>query len=406
LSAASFLADVLIMVDLGFEVKSGLKVHADEMPLSARDVSFIFANEKLMRITANLLVLLGSIAVASACIWDATTLEEERTRRPDLAEVILNTNRPPAKTASILKRIAALNASQRTNEVNWWNDLAGAHLRLGRAEEAVKLLEPVVARFADDYGMNANLGTAHHLAGNYVEAEKYIRRGLEINPKAHFGLERYHLALLQYLVRDGEFKRRHVFVDEWTIPFLLEAPEYFSRIGPDKTPILTNRPVAVAASTNAESQLAPRSDDRRRSKIEKELADGAERDDSPEYRSRWNLASDTNFLQGVTYMAELNPKEPAVFVMAGIAAFVNRDFNLGVAAFERAIALNSPQADLLRWKIADAREFISKARHPPTLRGTLTALIVLGVCVVGGVTALFFVVRWIWRRMRSARSTS
>jgi tetratricopeptide (TPR) repeat protein len=357
-----------------------------------------------MRITAKILVLLGSVVIVSACIWDAATIEEERARRPDLAEVILNTNRPPANTAALLKRIAVLNASHRTNDVNWWNDLAGAHLRLGRAEEAVKLLTPVVERFADDYGINANLGTAHHLAGNYVEAEKFIRRGIELNPKAHFGLERYHLALLQYLVRDAEYERRHVFVDEWTQTFLLNRPEFFSHRGGDRTDVLTNSPIASTPSTNEVSRFVSYSDDKRRSKTEEELAEGADRDVSPEYRRQWNLASDTNFLPGVTYMAELNPKEPAVFVMAGIAAFSKRDFNLGVAAFERAIALNSPQADLLRWKIADARDFISKARHNPTFRGYLTALIVLGMFVVGGVSALFFVVRWIRRTMKAGRS--
>ena len=374
--------------------------YTDEIEFVRRRSSSIFWREELMRLKAKILVLLGSVAMVSACIWDATTLEEERARRPDLAEVILNTNRPPAKTAALLKRIAVLNASQRTNDVNWWNDLAGAHLRLGRAEEAVKLLGPVVERFADDYGMNANLGTAHHLAGNYVEAEKYIRRGIELNPKAHFGLERYHLALLQYLIRDEEYKRRHVFVEEWTLPFLLEKPESLSRVGADEAPILTNSPAASVPPTNAVSSFVSSSDDRRRSHMEEDLAGKAEGDEPPEYRTRWNLATDTNFLQGVTYMAELNPNEPAVFVMAGIAAFSKRDFNLGVAAFERAIALNSPQADLLRWRIADAREFISKARRPPTFRGMLTALIVLGLCVVGGVVGLYFVVRWIRRKMR------
>jgi hypothetical protein len=55
--------------------------------------------------------------------------------------------------------------------------------------------------------------------------------------------------------------------------------------------------------------------------------------------------------------------------MAGIAAFSNRDFNLGIAAFQRAIKLKSPQADLLKPRIVDARHFVenSKMHHPITL---------------------------------------
>jgi hypothetical protein len=186
-------------------------------------------------------------------------------------------------------------------------------------------------------------------------------------------------------------------VDEWSVPFLLEKPEFFSHAGADKTRVLTNSLVASVPSYS-------RADDRRRSQIEEDLAEKAERDVAPEYRRQWNLATDTNFLQGVTYMAELNPEEPAVFVMAGIAAFRNRDFNLGVAAFERAVALKSPQADLLQWKIADAKEFIEKSEMHPTLRGVVTGLIVLGMCGVGGVVAIILGVRWIRRRVRSTPS--
>ena len=70
---------------------------------------------------------------------------------------------------------------------------------MGQPREVVELPEPLREKFANDYGFHANLGTAYHLLGRYPEAEREIARDLEINPDAHFGLEKYHLALLQYL---------------------------------------------------------------------------------------------------------------------------------------------------------------------------------------------------------------
>jgi tetratricopeptide (TPR) repeat protein len=100
----------------------------------------------------------------------------------------------------------------------------GAYIRVGEPAEAVKLLEPARDRFPNDYGVRANLGTAYHLLGRYAEAEKEIAKDLEINPNAHFGLEKYHLALLQYLSRDRDYQSRHLYIDEWT-------GEFFKRRG-------------------------------------------------------------------------------------------------------------------------------------------------------------------------------
>ena len=112
-------------------------------------------------------------------------------------------------------RIKNLEANRDEKNSVWWNNLAGAYLRLNQPATAVKLLEPVVSKFPNDYGIHANLGTAFHLL-DVQDAEKEIARDLEINPDAHFGLEKYHLALLQYLVRDADYKREHVYIDEFS----------------------------------------------------------------------------------------------------------------------------------------------------------------------------------------------
>src|SRR5262245_22236127 len=123
---------------------------------------------------------------AMACIWDAGTVEQEKTRSHDLAETILGNPPAPPNPQKLQERIQTLQTNRQEDNPDWWNNLAGAYLRLNRPKEAVKLLEPVVSKFPDDYGIHANLGTAYHLLGRYKEAEKEIARDLEINPEAHF----------------------------------------------------------------------------------------------------------------------------------------------------------------------------------------------------------------------------
>jgi len=125
-------------------------------------------------------------------------------------------------------------------------------------------------------------------------------------------------------------------------------------------------------------------------------------DPPPAYRKDLNLRRDTNMEAGVIYMAQMNPKEPACQVMLGIAAGMKRDYHLEITAFERAIALGSPQADLLKEKCNDLREFIRKSennRHSANF---------VGITIIGLPMALIllFVVRdlrrWRLRRSRTA----
>jgi hypothetical protein len=236
-----------------------------------------------------------------------------------LADLILNETPVRPDTKPFRERIAKLKAEPRENDPAWWSDLAGAHLRLGEAAEAAKILEPLLSKFPNDYGIHANLGTAYHLLGRYADAERHIARDLEINPEAHFGLEKYHLALLRYLNRDAEFQKEHVYIEAWTDSLHWEHDSAYGSLMPDEE--LSNK--FDAQFLNA-----------------------------------------TNLLEGVMYMAELNPKQPACWVMLGLLCIRHgqRDLNLGKAAFERAIRLVSPQRELLEAKIAAVSEHISKAR--------------------------------------------
>jgi tetratricopeptide (TPR) repeat protein len=302
-----------------------------------------------------LLALLG--LGAHACIWDADSLAHEKSRSKDLASAILGEPPAPDDAQKLRARIAELEAHRDETNADWWNNLAGAHLRLNEPEEAVKILEPVEAKFPNDYGIHANLGTAYHLLGRYTEAEKEIARDLEINPDAHFGLEKYHLALLQYLMRDAIYQSLHVYVDELTAPFLANdrnwndfySDDFFSQM-------------AKLGDTNALAKAANDFNQSSTTNLDSEsLAEISVWGEKPSYRKNWNLAENTNLEAGVVYMAQMNPKQPAVFEMLGVVAWRKRDYNLAVSAFEKAIALGSPKSDVLRGKIAGLNHHIANS---------------------------------------------
>jgi tetratricopeptide (TPR) repeat protein len=238
------------------------------------------------------------------------------------------------------QRIHDLTASPQTHDPVWWNNLAGAHLRLGEAREAVALLETVTNKFPDDYGIHANLGTAYHLLGRYQDAEREIGRDLEINPDAHFGVEKYHLALLQYLVRDAQYQKDHVYVDEWSMAFQMSpVPFLFGPQGKIKKGE-TNQSVEQFLNHVGTNDVEP-----------------------PPYRYDWDLAKDPKFRDGIMYMATMNPKEPACFVMLGIACHHAHEYNLAEAAYKHAITLGSPQADILQQHVSALEHYISESNN-------------------------------------------
>lgn len=283
----------------------------------------------------------------------------EKLRNHDLSKAILGEKPVKEDTNQLRATIKSLEANRRENDADWWNNLAGAHLRLNEPQAAVTLLEPVIGKFPNNYGIHANLGTAYHLLGRYEDAEKEIARDLEINPDAHFGLEKYHLALLQYLSRDAKYQARHVYVDEYTGGFLSNGGGPFFRDSlAEAMAVDYSNDVATAEADYAAVLKTNQDEGRARDMLEVVAAV----DPKPAYRAKWNLGTNANFEAGVIYMAQMNPKEPACFVMLGVAAWRTRSYHLAAAAFEKAISLGSPQADLLKKKVEGFNDYISESR--------------------------------------------
>ena len=338
---------------------------------------------------------------ARACIWDADSLEHERTRSKDLATAIQGEPSPADDPQKLRLRIADLEVHRDETNANWWNNLAGAYLRLNQPAEAVKILKPVVVKFPNDYGIHANLGTAYHLLGRYADAEKEIARDLEINPDAHFGLEKYHLALLQYLMREAKYQSRHVYVDELTSPFLMSSRIWTGQYTDD---FVTSQSDFTNGLADAEKDFAQFNGTNLTNWDYGSfllLAGVSALDDKPPYRKNWNLAENTNFEAGVIYMAQMNPKEPAAMEMLGVAAWRKRDYNLAASAFEKAIALESPQADILRVKIAGLKYYIAESEKSE--RSTDHALFLATIAATCLLSLPVLIARYIYTKIRDGR---
>ncbi|MCD6051215.1 MAG: hypothetical protein K0Q55_2618, partial [Verrucomicrobia bacterium] len=224
--------------------------------------------------------------------------------------------------------------------------------------------------FENDYATHANLGTAYHLLGRNAEAEKHIARDLEINPEAHHGLEKYHLALLQYLKESQEYQSRHLFVDELSLKFFNSSIFFGSPYWVEK---LSREEI------QKESEAKPEDgDDKGQSSTLRLMVLKNSLDQPPAYKKSWNLETNEKLEEGVIYMAMLNPEEPACWTMLGVVALKKRDLNLAAKAFEKAVALNAPMKELLEIKIAAINEHIGEARKY-RLPWMLLSLIFIGL---------------------------
>jgi len=341
--------------------------------------------QKLIRIL--LLVFLS--LPATACIWDAQSLSREKSRSHDLATAILGEKPVLEDTNRLRDTIRLLEADPHEGDPLWLNNLAGAHLRLNEPQAAVALLEPVAGKFPNDYGIHANLGTAYHLLGRYADA-----RDLEINPNAHFGLEKYHLALLQYLVRDQKYQSRHVYVDEETIYFLgncwtgdfrsnriFDEDELKAKAESFPNTAAAEQIYKTLLQTNGSVHQARRM-----------LATLAVMDAPPEYRAKWDLMADPNLEAGTIYMAQMNPKESACFVVMGNTAWIKGEYHLAVEAFDKAVALGSPQSEILKERATDLRQFIRESENQ---RRSMYFALTFGVVVIISVVFILGkIIRW------------
>lgn len=172
-----------------------------------------------MRLFAISILFLPTAAPLVACLWDRDTFAMEAAGRLEVVETAVGWfDRFPAEYYQMRLDRVTPEVAAHPERLDLYDDAGVACDRLGRHAEAVVWMEKKAAAMqalppgqSQDhrYRMLANLGVFHtHLWLKGADREKNpglldqaiqdVQSALEINPNAHFGRERAHLALLEW----------------------------------------------------------------------------------------------------------------------------------------------------------------------------------------------------------------
>lgn len=185
-------------------------------------ILFDLARETSLRTQMKLLATFTALLIATplcACLWDRDTIAMESQGRLEVVETMVGwfDRFPPEYYQMRLDRVAK-EAGSTPERLEMYDDAAVACDRLGRHDEAVAWMEKKSASMAalpqeqtkdHRYRMHANLGVfrthqwiktpERNAHGEKLKlAIEEVRTALSINPNAHFGRERAHLALLEW----------------------------------------------------------------------------------------------------------------------------------------------------------------------------------------------------------------
>ena len=101
-----------------------------------------------------------------------------------------------------LKTLLSLPATTEEDKRSIQNDIAVQYIKLGRFDEAEKLLLELQKKYPGNYSINVNLGTLYELQGKNKEALQLIKRSVGINPDSHEGSEWFHIKILEYKLKN------------------------------------------------------------------------------------------------------------------------------------------------------------------------------------------------------------
>lgn len=124
----------------------------------------------------------------------------------------------------IRRRLGEAIAKRGQQEDDFKNEsnIALYYMKLGEVKKAIRILEPLVNEYPDEYIIIANLGTAYELDGQLRRALDLIRRGYAINPDSHYGSEWIHIKILEAKIAHGSNSSWYISHPIVTVEELLE----------------------------------------------------------------------------------------------------------------------------------------------------------------------------------------
>ncbi|MEL7532750.1 MAG: hypothetical protein AAFN10_15635, partial [Bacteroidota bacterium] len=144
------------------------------------------------------LILLGLISMA--CLWDDDTVEMEFQQFPGTIELIsghILRHSPEFYYWRIKDREQKL---KNADSLVWYDDMAVAYSKLGQDKKAIEIATIQLEKSPQRYETLANLGTFYIHDGQYRQGLAFLEEAIKINPEAHFGREKYQIALVKYLI--------------------------------------------------------------------------------------------------------------------------------------------------------------------------------------------------------------
>jgi hypothetical protein len=135
------------------------------------------------------------------CLWDAETIREMQLGMSEVGRAVsgyIPKHSPfyfDAKIEYTLPMLADGGTPER------WDDVAVAHEKRDRHDDALRAIDDKDRRFPGLYTTHANRGTFLARSGRLDDGIAELERALAIDPHAHFGREGVQLQLYRYLRR-------------------------------------------------------------------------------------------------------------------------------------------------------------------------------------------------------------
>lgn len=92
-----------------------------------------------------------------------------------------------------------------TKRVDYRSDYALILILSKKYQEAISIYLEIERNFPNRYSTASNLGTAYELIGDNVNALKWIKRAVEIDPWSHYESEWIHVNILEAKIKGPEF---------------------------------------------------------------------------------------------------------------------------------------------------------------------------------------------------------
>ncbi|MCC7299219.1 MAG: hypothetical protein IT244_12860 [Bacteroidia bacterium] len=155
----------------------------------------------MKKILFSLAIIASTVFAVTACFWDKDTLEMEKQKFPEVADLI---------SGNFLRHSSAFHnwrikdrekkIQLYPDSISLYDDLAVSYSKIGNNKKAIEVILKKDKIKSGLYETYANLGTFYLHDGKYKEGIVYIDKAISINPNAHFGREIYQKYAAEYIL--------------------------------------------------------------------------------------------------------------------------------------------------------------------------------------------------------------